>query len=155
MAKREEYEAKTEALLLPIVQKHGIEIYDVEYVKEGSEYYLRAFIDKEGGVNINDCEIVSRELSDRLDEADFITDAYILEVSSPGLGRTLRKDKHLQKSLQEEVEVKTYKPVNEKKEFAGILTAFDADTVTISSDEGDLVLDRKNIAVIRLAFNYE
>lgn len=155
MAKREEYEAKTEALLLPIVQKHGIEIYDVEYVKEGSEYYLRAFIDKEGGVNINDCEIVSRELSDRLDEADFITDAYILEVSSPGLGRTLRKDKHLQKSLQEEVEVKTYKPVNEKKEFAGILTAFDADTVTISSDEEDLVLDRKNIAVIRLAFNYE
>ena len=87
MSKRETYEAKTEELLLPIAEENGVEIYDVEYVKEGSDWYLRAYIDKPDGVNIGDCEAVSRALSDKLDEADFIEDAYILEVSSPGLGR--------------------------------------------------------------------
>ena len=90
MSKRETYENSTEKLLLPIVEKLGVEIYDVEYVKEGSDFYLRAYIDKPGGVDINDCEQVSRALSDALDEEDFIPDAYILEVSSPGLGRTLK-----------------------------------------------------------------
>ena len=99
MSKRETYEAKTEELLMPIAEANRVEIYDIEYVKEGSDWYLRAYIDKEGGVTINDCESVSRALSDELDKADFIEDAYILEVSSPGLGRTLKKDKHLQKSL--------------------------------------------------------
>ena len=88
MSKRETYEAKTEEILLPIAERCGVEIYDVEYVKEGSDFYLRAYIDKEDGVNINDCEAVSRELSDALDREDFIPDAYILEVSSPGLGRS-------------------------------------------------------------------
>lgn len=91
MSKKETYEARTEELLLPIAQKHDVSIYDVEYVKEGSDFYLRAFIDKPEGVNINDCENVSRELSDVLDKEDFIADSYILEVSSPGLGRTLKK----------------------------------------------------------------
>ena len=108
MSKRVTYEEKTEALLLPIVSPLGIEIYDVEYVKEGSDYYLRAYIDKPGGVNIIDCETVSRALSDALDRDDFIPDAYILEVSSPGLGRSLKKDKHLQKSIGEEVEIKVF-----------------------------------------------
>ena len=108
MSKRETYEAKTEELLLPIAEENGVEIYDVEYVKEGSDWYLRAYIDKPDGVNIGDCEAVSRALSDKLDEADFIEDAYILEVSSPGLGRTLKKDKHLEKSLGEEVEIRLY-----------------------------------------------
>ena len=107
MSKRETYEARTEELLLPIVSRYGVEIYDIEYVKEGSDWYLRAYIDKEGGVNINDCEAVSRALSDELDRTDFIADAYILEVSSPGLGRMLKKDKHLQKSIGRAVEVKT------------------------------------------------
>ena len=95
MSKREDYESRTEELLAPIAEVNQVEIYDVEYVKEGSDYYLRAYIDKPEGVNILDCENVSRALSEALDKADFIPDAYILEVSSPGLGRTLKKDKHL------------------------------------------------------------
>ena len=96
MSKSKTYESRTEALLTPIVEARGVEIYDVEYVKEGSDWYLRAYIDKPGGVDINDCETVSRALSDALDKEDFIEEAYILEVSSPGLGRTLKKDKHLE-----------------------------------------------------------
>ncbi len=158
MSKRENYEAKTEALLAPIVEKNQVEIYDVEYVKEGSEWYLRAYIDKEGGVNINDCEAVSRALSDELDKADFIDDAYILEVSSPGLGRTLKKDKHLLKSIGEEVELKAYKPINGSKEFAGSLKAFDDETITIETGNEDapeeMVFQRSDIASIKLALDF-
>lgn len=136
MSKRETYEAKTEALLAPIAAAAGVEIYDVEYGKEGADWYLRAYIDKPEGVNIEDCEKVSRALSDALDKEDFIADAYILEVSSPGLGRTLKKDKHLEKSLGSEVEVKTYKPIEKCKEFAGILKAYDRDTITIELESG-------------------
>ena len=93
MSKREMYEQKTEEILLPIVEEYGFELVDVEYVKEGSNWYLRAYIDKPGGIGVNDCEVVSRELSDILDEKDFIDEAYILEVSSPGLGRPLKKEK--------------------------------------------------------------
>ena len=127
MSKREDYESRTEELLAPIAEVNQVEIYDVEYVKEGSDYYLRAYIDKPEGVNILDCENVSRALSEALDKADFIPDAYILEVSSPGLGRTLKKDKHLQKSIGEEVEIKLFKPIDKCKEFSGILESFDAD----------------------------
>lgn len=153
MSKREIYEARTEELLLPIAKANHVEIYDIEYVKEGSEWYLRAYIDKEGGVSINDCEAVSRALSDELDRTDFIEEAYILEVSSPGLGRTLKKDKHLQKSLMEEVEVKTYKPVLGSKEFTGILKAFDEKTVTVMSENEEIVFERADIAVIKLALD--
>ena len=96
MSKRDTYEAKFEQILLPITEKIGVQIYDVEYVKEGTDWYLRAYIDKEGGVTIDDCEKVSREVSEVMDQEDFIEDAYILEVSSPGLGRTLKKAKHLE-----------------------------------------------------------
>ena len=155
MSKRETYEARTEELLLPIVSRYGVEIYDIEYVKEGSDWYLRAYIDKEGGVNINDCEAVSRALSDELDRTDFIADAYILEVSSPGLGRMLKKDKHLQKSIGMDVQVKTYKPVNGSKEFEGTLQAFDAESVTLETEDAEeLVLLRSDIATIRLAFDF-
>ena len=134
MSKRETYEAKAEELLGPIVERLGIGISDVEYVKEGSDYYLRAFIDKPEGVNIKDCETVSRAFSDALDEADPIPDAYILEVSSPGLGRTLKKDRHLEKSIGQEVEIKLYKATDAKtkqKDFSGILESFDEKTITI------------------------
>lgn len=155
MSKRETYEAKTEELLLPIAEKNGVEIYDIEYVKEGSDWYLRAYIDKEAGVDINDCEAVSRALSDELDRTDFIEDAYILEVSSPGLGRALKKDKHLQKSIGETVELKTYKPISGEKEFEGILKAFDEKTLTLETeDAGEMVFERKDIAAIRLAFDF-
>lgn len=154
MSKRETYETRTEKLLAPIAEKYGVEIYDVEYVKEGSDWYLRAYIDKPEGVNINDCENVSRALSDALDAEDYIEDAYILEVSSPGLGRTLKKDRHLEKSLEEEVEIRTYKPIDKQKEFSGILKAYDKDTVTIEEDSGKRVFARADIALIRLALDF-
>ena len=115
---------------------------------------MRAYIDKEGGVNILDCEAVSRELSDALDVADYIEESYILEVSSPGLGRTLKKDKHLEKSLGEEVEIKTYKPIDKCKEFAGILKAYDRDTITIDCNEQEMIFQRADIAVVRLALDF-
>lgn len=154
MSKKESYEAKTEELLIPIVAANGVDIYDVEYVKEGSEYYLRAYIDKPEGVNIIDCENVSRALSDALDVADFIPDAYILEVSSPGLGRTLKKDRHLEKSIGLDVEIRLYKPLNGVKEFEGMLESFDADTITISDDENVYTLQRADIAIIKLALDF-
>ena len=97
MAKHDEYVKKTEKLIEPILAENNFDLYDVEYVKEGSNWYLRAYIDKEGGINVNDCELVSRQLSDLLDKEDFIPEPYILEVSSPGLGRQLKKDKHFEK----------------------------------------------------------
>lgn len=154
MSRRETYEARTEEILLPIVQEAEVEIYDVEYVKEGSDWYLRVYIDKPGGVNIGDCEKVSRALSDRLDELDFIEDAYILEVSSPGLGRTLKKDKHLEKSLGEEVELRLYKPVEKCKDFTGILRRFDSEQLVIETAEKEMTFARKEIALIRLALDF-
>lgn len=155
MAKHDTYEKRAEELLQPIVEANGCEIYDVEYVKEGSDYYLRAYIDKPEGVNIIDCENVSRAFSDKLDEVDFISDAYILEVSSPGLGRTLKKDRHLEKSIGEEVEIKTFKPIDKQKDFAGILKSFDKDNIVIEVEEGkDLTFLRSDIAIIRLALDF-
>lgn len=154
MSKREDYEAKTEKILLPITEKYGVEIYDVEYVKEGSEYYLRAYIDKAEGVNILDCENVSRALSDALDKEDFIPDAYILEVSSPGLGRTLKKDKHLTKSIGMDVEIKLFKAIEKQKEFAGELVSFDENSIVIRNEQGDVSFERSNVALIRLALDF-
>lgn len=154
MSRREDYETKTEELLKPIAEANSVSIYDVEYVKEGSDYYLRAYIDKAEGVNIQDCENVSRALSDALDKADFIPDAYILEVSSPGLGRTLKKDKHLQASIGEEVEIKLFKPIEKCKEFSGILDSFDADSITIRVGDEVKSFCRTDIALIRLALDF-
>lgn len=154
MSKGKDYETKAEELLLPIVERFGVEIYDVEYVKEGTEWYLRAYIDKEGGVNIIDCENVSRAFSDALDEKDLIKDAYILEVSSPGLGRTLKKDRHLSKSIGKEVEIKTYKPINKCKEFTGVLESFDENEIVISENGTKRQFDRADIAIIRLALDF-
>lgn len=154
MSKRETYETKTEALLLPIAEANNVTIYDIEYVKEGADFYLRAYIDKPEGVNIIDCENVSRALSDALDREDFIEEAYILEVSSPGLGRTLKKDKHLAYSIGMEVELKLFKAMDKQKEFAGVLDSFDETTLTIIADENKLTFERGNIALVRLAFDF-
>lgn len=153
MSKRETYETRTEALLLPIAEANGVEIYDIEYVKEGSDWYLRAYIDKPEGVNIVDCENVSRALSEVLDREDFIQEAYILEVSSPGLGRTLKKDKHLEKSIGKEVDIRLYKPMDGSKEFTGTLVRFDKESITISAEE-EITFMRTDIALIRLAFDF-
>lgn len=154
MGKTRDCEIEAEKLLEPIVMQFGVEIYDVEYVKEGSDYYLRAYIDKEGGVTIDDCENVSRRFSDVLDEADLIKDPYILEVSSPGLGRVLKKDRHLEKSIGQDVEIKTYKPIDKVKEFAGSLKSFDKDSITIVTDNNEITFARNDIAVIRLALDF-
>ena len=131
MTRREEYESKTEAFLLPVLAEHNFELWDVEYVKEAGTWYLRAYIDKEGGIAVDDCEVISRILSDWLDQTDFIEDSYILEVSSPGLGRPLKKERDFERSLGEEVEIRLYKAQNKQKEFTGILKAYDKESVTI------------------------
>ena len=155
MSKRELYEQKTEQLLTPIMDEYGFELVDVEYVKEGSTWYLRSYIDKPGGISIDDCEKVSRRLSDLLDQEDFIEDAYIMEVSSPGLGRPLKKEKDFKRSLGEEVEIRTYRMIDKQKEFTGILKDYDEDTVTITfADETDKTFDKDDIALIRLAFDF-
>ena len=154
MSRREDYESRTEALLQPIAAGQGVEIYDVEYVKEGSDYYLRAYIDKPEGVNITDCENVSRALSDALDREDFIPDAYILEVSSPGLGRALKKDRHLARSIGQEVEIRLYKPLEGNKEYTGVLKSFDGSSIIVTGDDGEHTFARNDIAVIRLALDF-
>lgn len=155
MSRKEEYEQRAEALLAPIVEANGFELVDVEYVKEGGNWYLRAYIDKPGGIAVDDCELVSRAFSDILDEKDYIEDSYIFEVSSPGLGRPLKKEKDFKRSLGEEVEIRTYRAVDRQKEFVGILTDYDKDTVTIQmEDETKRTFDRSEIALIRLAFDF-
>lgn len=155
MTKREEYEQKTEKLLIPIMEANGFDLVDVEYVKEAGNWYLRAYIDKPGGITVDDCEVVNRELGDLLDRDDFIDDSYILEVSSPGLGRPLKKERDFIRSKGEEVEIRTYRMVDRQKEFRGVLKAWDKDTVTIETEDGqEQIFDRDNIALIRLAFDF-
>lgn len=155
MAKREIYEEKTEALLQPIIERHAFELVDVEYVKEGSQWYLRVYIDKPGGITIDDCEVVSREFSEILDAQDYIEDSYIFEVSSPGLGRPLKKEKDFQRNLGKEVEIRTYRIVDKQKEFRGILKQYDSDTVTIEQEDGtERVFAKKDMALIRQAFDF-
>ncbi len=150
MSKHEEYEQRLERILLPILEEHQFELVDTEYVKEGSDWYLRAYIDKPGGITVDDCEVVSRAADEILDRENFVEDAYIFEVSSPGLGRPLKKEKDFKRSLGQEVEGKLYRAIDKKKEFRGILTAYDQDTVTID----DSCFLRKDIALIRLAFDF-
>ncbi len=154
MSKKEIYEQKAEALVTPIVEKYGFELVDVEYVKEGGNFYLRAYVDKPGGITVEDCETVSREFSDKLDEADFIDEAYIMEVSSPGLGRPLKKEKDFKRSMGEEVEIRTYRPINREKEFYGVLTAYDENSVTIDCEGEEKIFQKADIALIRLAFDF-
>lgn len=153
MSKREDIEIKTEQLILPILEARNFDLWDVEYVKEGQDYYLRAYIDKEGGITIDDCVDVSRELSDKLDVDDFIEEAYILEVSSPGLGRVLKKDKELSRCIGLDVDIKTYKPIDNCKDFTGCLKSFTKDNIVIENEAGELDFARSDIAVIKLSLN--
>lgn len=155
MSKREQYEQQTEELLEPVVTGFGFELVDVEYVKEAGTWYLRAYIDKPGGITVDDCEAVSRKFSDILDEKDYIEDTYIFEVSSPGLGRPLKKEKDFKRSIGEEVEIRTYRAIDRQKEFTGILKSYDADTVTITcEDDTEQTFERSAIALIRLALDF-
>lgn len=158
MTKREEYEQRAEQLLMPVIQANDFELVDVEYVKEAGTRYLRAYIDKKSGITIDDCELVSRAFGELLDAEDFIEESYVLEVSSPGLGRPLKKEKDFARSIGKDVEVKLFKPLSkEKKEkdFFGTLKSYDGTSVTIvQEDGGELTIERSAIALIRLAFEW-
>ena len=155
MSKRETYETRTEELITPILDRMNFELVDVEYVKEGGTWYLRAYIDKEGGITVNDCEAVAREMNEILDKEDFVEDSYVFEVSSPGLGRPLKKEKDYVRSMGKEVEIRTYRAINREKEFYGILFAYDENTVTIKTeDETEMTFEKSDIALIRLAFDF-
>ena len=150
--KKTEIEQHCTELVTPIIEENNFELVDVEYVKEGADYYLRVYADKEGGINIDDCVLISRALEMKLDDADKIKDAYILEVSSPGLTRPLKKEKDFARSIGKLVEIKTYKSVNGKKELCGTLKGYTESAVTIEVDGEEILLNRNEISMIRLAF---
>ena len=144
-------EKKIEDLLTEKIEDMGYELYDVEYAKEGKNYFLRIFIDNDKGINIDDCEKVNDGISDLLDEADYIKEQYFLEVSSPGIERVLKKDKHLDKNIGEEVNIKLFKKdENGNKEYIGILKEYNNEKIILE----DIEIDRKNIAQIKTIYNW-
>jgi len=152
MAKIEE---KVEQLVKDPIEKLGYSLYDVEYVKEGPEYYLRIYIDKESGIDLNDCEKVSNEINEILDKADYIKEQYYLEVSSPGIERKLRKDKHLEQNISKNVEIKLFKKDNNgKKEYTGKLKAFNQEEIIIIETDKEITIERKNIAQIKTIYEW-
>ena len=157
-------EEKVEKLLKGMIESLGYELYDVEYVKEGKNYFLRIYIDKPEGIDLNDCEKVNDAISDRLDEANYIKEPYFLEVSSPGVERVLRKDKHLEQNMGEEIEIKLFKKdENGKKEYQGILKNFDESKIILEQikqeKEGqeqvqNIEIERKDIAHIKTIYHW-
>lgn len=153
---------RAEELLVPIMEKNNFELVDVEYVKEGGNYYLRAYIDKEGGITLDDCELVNRALSELMDKHDFIDESYILEVSSPGLGRKLKKDKDFIRSLGKDIEIKLYKDITltengreiKAKEFVGRLDGYDKENIEVFLGEETLSIALKDTAMVRLAIDF-
>lgn len=142
---------KVEEYVMPIIEKNNYELVETEFVKEGANYYLRLYIDKEGGFSINDCETVSRYLEQKLEEDDFIDKAYILEVSSPGIDRVLKKDSEYVKYKGRIVDIKLYKPLNKIKEFQGELIGLIDEKIVIKQDDEEISFDRKDVAICRLA----
>lgn len=150
MIRKEDCERRTEELLKPITEANGFEIVDVEYVKEGSTRFLRAYIDKPGGIRIDDCELVSRALDAALDKADFIDEPYTLEISSPGLLRPLKKDRDYERNLGKEIEVQLFKAMDKQKEFIGVLCRYDAESAVITEEDGtERTFARRDISLAR------
>lgn len=155
MSKRETYEKKTEELITPLIDAEGFELVDVEYVKEGADWYLRVYIDKDGGITVNDCEKISRAFNEILDREDYIDDAYIFEVSSPGLLRPLKKDKDYQRNLGKLLEVKLFAPLNGVKEFEAELKSYDKESATlVMDDDTEVAVKRSEISLIRPAIEF-
>lgn len=147
-------EERVENLITKPIENLGYELYDVQYAKEGKDYFLRVFIDKENGIDLNDCETVSNEINPILDEADYIKEMYFLEVSSPGIERVLRKEKHLKQAQGKEIEIKLFKPLEKQKEYSGILEKWDENKIYIQIDEGQIEIERKNISFMKLKYNW-
>jgi ribosome maturation factor RimP len=145
-------EERVESLLKEKIEAIGYELYDVEYSKEGKNYFLRIFIDKTEGIDLNDCEKVNNEIDEILDKADYIKEQYFLEVSSPGIERIIRKEKHLKKYIGHEINIKLFKKdKNGNKEYQGILKAFDQENIEL---EENIKIERKNIAQIKTVYNW-
>ena len=147
-------ESKVSSLIEPIIENIGYSLYDLLYVKEGKDFYLRVVIDKPEGIDINDCEKVNDAINDILDEADYIKDQYFLEVSSPGLERILRKDKHFEKQIGNEISLKLFKPINKQKELIGILEEYNENELTIKVEDETLKINLKDIAIAKTVFNW-
>lgn len=145
-------EEKVENLLKFTINNLGYELYDVEYAKEGKDYFLRIFIDKENGIDLNDCEKVNNAINDLLDKADYIKEQYFLEVSSPGIERILRKDKHLETNIGTLVEAKLFRAVEKQKTIQGILKSFDKEKIILTTEEKDIEISRKDISVIKTVY---
>lgn len=151
MAKIEE---KIESLLEGKIKELGYSLYDVEYVKEGKDYYLRIYIDNKNGITLDDCELVSNAITDILDEEDYIKEQYFLEVSSPGVERVLKKDKHLENNIGAKIQVKLFKPYEGKKQYVGILKNFDELNIEIEVDSQIKKIERKNIGQMKTIFDW-
>ena len=148
-------EEKVTKLVEPIIENLGYELYDVEYAKEGKNYFLRIFIDNEKGIDLNDCEKVNDSITDILDKENYIKEQYFLEISSPGIEIVLRKDKHLEKNIGEEVTIKLFKKdENGKKEYLGKLKDFNQEKIVIEQKEQDIDIERKNISQIKTVYNW-
>ena len=148
-------EEKVTKLVEPIIENLGYELYDVEYAKEGKNYFLRIFIDNEKGIDLNDCEKVNDAVNDILDTENYIKEQYFLEISSPGIERVLRKDKHLEKNIGEEISIKLFKKdENGKKEYLGKLKDFNKEKIVIEQEEQDIDIERKNISQIKTVYNW-
>ena len=142
------------ALAAPIAEQNGCTLWDVEYVREAGQWFLRVYIDKPEGISINDCEAVSRPLSDALDEADPIEGSYVLEVSSAGADRPLNKPAHHQQVPGEEVEVRLYRPLDGRKEYTGVLKGYDGGDVTIETAGEARTFVKKDVAQVRLTVHF-
>ena len=148
-------EEKVTKLVEPIIENLGYELYDVEYAKEGKNYFLRIFIDNEKGIDLNDCEKVNDALNEILDKENYIKEQYFLEISSPGIERVLRKDKHLEKNIGEEVNVKLFKKDdNGEKEYLGNLKEFNQNEIVLETEEQEVKIERKNISQIKTVYNW-
>ena len=145
-------ESKVESLLEPIITSLNYELYDVQFVKEGKDYYLRITIDKPDGISIEDCETVNNAIDDILDEKDLIKESYFLEVSSPGIERVLRKPWHFEKQLGKLINVKLFSPIEKQKEFEGILKTYGEEALKLVVDEKNVEIELKNIAAARAVF---
>lgn len=147
-------EEKVESLLETTIHDLGYELYDVEYAKEGKNYFLRIFIDKPEGIDLEDCEKVSNGINELLDEADYIKEQYFLEVSSPGIERILKKEKHLQANIGNLIEIKLFKPIEKQKVIQGNLKGFDKDFITIEINKQEMKIERKNISIMKTVFDW-
>lgn len=148
-------EEKVEQLLQSTIEELGYELYDVEYAKEGKNYFLRIFIDNEEGIALEDCEKVNNGIMELLDEADYIKEQYFLEVSSPGIERVIRKDKQLDKAMGEAIVISLFKPYEKQKQLEGILTSYDADAIILMHENDEISIPRNNIGLIKTKYNWE